>query len=78
MAGAQDEISAIVTGFIIPAVIVIANRYGPETFSHREKYTLNQVLAQDFVAEASLAASAVVGRCVSAGHKEVCYLHLDK
>lgn len=39
-AGAQPEISAMVTASVILAVILIARRYGPETFSPGEKQTL--------------------------------------
>jgi len=42
VAGAQGEISAMVTAGIILLVIFIGNRYGPETLSHREKHTLTQ------------------------------------
>jgi uncharacterized protein len=41
VAGAQPEISAMVTAFVILAVIVIGNRFGPETLSHRERYALS-------------------------------------
>lgn len=40
VAGAQPEISAMVTAFVILAVVVIANRFGPETLSHRERHTM--------------------------------------
>lgn len=39
VAGAGGALSAVVTAAVIFAVIVIANRYGPETFSPREKQT---------------------------------------
>jgi membrane protease YdiL (CAAX protease family) len=40
VAGAEGIVAAAVTAVVILAVILIANRYGPETFSHREKHIL--------------------------------------
>ena len=40
VSGAGGVVSAAVTAAVILAVIVIANRYGPETFSSREKQIL--------------------------------------
>jgi len=40
VAGAEGFVSAAVTATIIVAVIIIARRYGPETFSQREKHTV--------------------------------------
>ncbi len=39
-AGAQPEISALVTACVILAVIIIANRFGPENLSHRERHAV--------------------------------------
>jgi len=40
VAGAEGGISAIVTAFVILAVIIIANRFGPENLSHRRRHTV--------------------------------------
>lgn len=43
VAGAGGVISAVVTAAVILAVILIANHYGPETLSHREKHSLAEM-----------------------------------
>jgi membrane protease YdiL (CAAX protease family) len=40
VSAAEPGISALVTAFVILAVIIIANRFGPETLSHRERQIL--------------------------------------
>jgi membrane protease YdiL (CAAX protease family) len=39
-ASGNGVVSAVVTAGVIAAAIFIANRFGPESFSHREKQTL--------------------------------------
>ena len=41
VAGAGGMIPAIVTATVILTVIVLANRYGPEAFSHRAKHVIS-------------------------------------
>ena len=38
VAGAEGGISAIVTAFVVLAVIIIASRFGPENLSHRQRH----------------------------------------
>lgn len=38
-AGAQPEVAALVTAFVILAVIIIANRFGPENLTRRARHT---------------------------------------
>jgi membrane protease YdiL (CAAX protease family) len=45
VAGAEGAVPAVVTGAIIIAVILIANRYGPETLSSRPKQTYERLRA---------------------------------
>jgi membrane protease YdiL (CAAX protease family) len=40
VAGASGEAAALVTASIILAAILISHRFGPESFSHREKQTI--------------------------------------